>query len=162
MCIFIIYKVLIKINDIPRYCSDILLYNFRLNLVASCAFKDNICIVRINSADKILYSTPDGLVVARDGQPGLDKFTADAVETIKQLNPNGIFSFRCDRGTSYGMYLEYQRALVSAYNIVREEYSMETYNKPMDALSEEERAAVLKAVPLAIYEAELTNRPQGN
>jgi biopolymer transport protein ExbD len=124
--------------------------------------RDNICVVRINSADKILYSTLDGLVVARDGQPGLDKFTADAVETIKQLNPNGIFSFRCDRGTSYGIYLEYQSALVSAYNTVREEYSMETYNKPMDALSEEERAAVLKAVPLAIYEAELTKRPQGN
>ena len=121
--------------------------------------RDNICVVRINSADKVLYSTPDGLVVARDGKPGLDKLTADAVETIKQLRPNGIFSFQCDRGTSYGIFLDIQNALVAAYNTAREEYSMDTFNKPMDALSEEERAAVLKAVPLNIYEAETKNRP---
>ena len=122
--------------------------------------RDNICIVRINSADKILYSTSEGkVVVARDGKPGLDQFTADVAESIRQLTPNGIFSFQCDRGTSFGTFLEYQNALISAYDLVREEYAMDAYSKPLDALSDEERASVLKAVPLNIYEAETKNRP---
>ena len=122
--------------------------------------RDNICMVKINSADKILYSTSEGeVVVARDGKPGLDQFTADAAESIRRLTPNGIFSFQCDRGTSFGTFLEYQNALASAYDIVREEYAMDIYSKPLDALSDEERASVLKAVPLNIYEAEPKNRP---
>ena len=122
--------------------------------------RDNICVVRINSADKILYSTSEGkLVVARDGKPGLDQFTADAAESIRRLTPNGIFSFQCDRGTSFGTFLEYQNALVSAYDLVRGEYAMDVYSKPLDALSEQELAAVLKKVPLNIYEAETKNSP---
>ena len=122
--------------------------------------RDNICVVRINSSDKILYSTSEGkLVVARDGKAGLDQFTADIAESIRRLTPKGIFSFQCDRGTSFGTFLEYQNALVSAYDIVREEYAMDAYSKPLDALSDEERASVLKAVPLNIYEAETKNRP---
>ena len=122
--------------------------------------RDNICVVRINSADKILYSTSEGkLVVAMDGKPGLDQFTADAAESIRRLTPNGIFSFQCDRGTSFGTFLEYQNALVSAYDLVRGEYAMDVYSKPLDALSEQEFAAVLKKVPLNIYEAETKNRP---
>ena len=122
--------------------------------------RDNICMVKINSADKILYSTSEGeVVVARDGKPGLDQFTADAAESIRRLTPNGIFSFQCDRGTSFGTFLEYQNALVSAYDLVREEYAMDVYSKPLDALSEQELAAVMKKVPLNIYEAETKNRP---
>ena len=124
--------------------------------------RDNICVVRINSADKVLYSTSEGkVVVARDGKPGLDQFTADIAESIRQLNPKGIFSFQCDRGTSYGTYMDYQNALLAAYNTVRDEYSMEMYDKPLEALSDEERAAVLRAVPVNIYEAETKNRPAG-
>ena len=122
--------------------------------------RDNICVVRINSADKILYSTSEGkVVVAADGKPGLDQFTADAAESIRRLTRNGIFSFQCDRGTSFSTFLEYQNALASAYDIVREEYAMDIYSKPLDELSDEERASVLKAVPLNIYEAEPKNRP---
>ena len=121
--------------------------------------RDNIFIVRINSADKILYSTSEEkLVVAADGKPGLDQFIADAAETIRQVGPGCVFSLRCDRATSYSKYTEYQEALLTAYNIVREEYSMETYNKSLDALSDDERAAVLRAVPVSISEAETTNR----
>ena len=120
--------------------------------------RDNICVVRINSADKALYSTADGqVVVATDDQAGLDQFIADAAAAIRQLGRNGIFSFQCDRGTSYEAYVAYQDALVSAYNVVREEYAMETFNKSLDALSDEERAAVLSAVPVNIYEAETKN-----
>ena len=57
------------------------------------------------------------------------------------------------------MYVECQNALQAAYDIVREEYSMEKYDKPMDALSDEERADVLRAVPIRISEAETKNRP---
>ena len=121
--------------------------------------RDNICIVRINSANKILYSTTDGLVVAKDGKPGLDKMTADAAESIRQLGPKGIFSFQCDRGTSFGTFIECQNALLAAFNTVREEYSMNTFNKPMDDLSDDEYASVLRAVPVSIYDAETKNSP---
>ena len=120
--------------------------------------RENIFVVRINSADKVLYSTlKDDIVVAADGKPGLDQFIADAAETIRQVGPKCVFSFGCDRGTSYSKYVEYQDALVTAYNIVREEYAMETFNKSLDALSDEERADVFHAVPLNISEAELKN-----
>ena len=36
---------------------------------------------------------------------------------------------------------------------------MDLYSKPLDALSEQELAAVMKKVPLNIYEAETKNRP---
>ena len=122
--------------------------------------RDNIFVVRINSADKVLYSTSEGkLVVAADGKPGLDQFITDAAETIRKVGAKCVFSLRCDRGTSYSKYMEYQEALLTAYDIVREEYSMQTYNKPLDTLSDEERAAVLRAVPRNISEAETTNRP---
>jgi biopolymer transport protein ExbD len=121
--------------------------------------RENICIVRINSADKILYSSLNGLVVARDGKPGLDKMTSDAVESIKHLGPKGIFSLQCDRGTSFGTFIECQNALLAAFNTVREEYSMNTFNKPMDALSDDEHASVLRSVPINISEAEAKNVP---
>jgi biopolymer transport protein ExbD len=122
--------------------------------------RDNIFVLRINSADKVLYSTSEGkLVVAADGKPGLDQFITDAAETIRKVGAKCVFSLRCDRGTSYSKYMEYQEALLTAYDIVREEYSMQMYNKPLDTLSDEERAAVFRAVPRSISEAETTNRP---
>ena len=122
--------------------------------------RDNIFVVRINSADKVLYSTSEGkLVVAADGKPGLDQFITDAAGTIRKVGAKCVFSLRCDRGTSYSKFMEYQEALLAAYNIVREEYSMNTFNRSMDELSDEERASVLKAVPVSISEAETTNRP---
>ena len=124
--------------------------------------RDNICVVRINSADRALYSTADGqVIVATDDQAGLDKFTADATASIQQLGRNGIFSFQCDRGTSYETYVAYQDALMTAYNMVREDYSRKTFNKSLDVLSDEERAAVLNAVPVNIYEAETKNGHSG-
>ena len=121
--------------------------------------RENIFVVRINSADKLLYSTSEGkIVVAEDGKTGMDRFVADAAETIRQVE-GCVYSFQCDRGTSYNMYVECQNALQAAYDIVREEYSMEKYNKPLDALSDEERAEVLRAVPIRISEAETKNRP---
>ena len=120
--------------------------------------RENIFVVRINSADRVLYSTlKEDIVVAADGKTGLDQFIADAAETIRQVGPKCVFSFGCDRGTSYSKYVEYQDALVTAYNIVREEYAMETFNKGLDALSDEERVDVFHAVPLNISEAELKN-----
>jgi biopolymer transport protein ExbD len=123
---------------------------------------DNICVVRINAHDKVLYSTADGqLIVARDGQAGVDQFIADAAASIRQLEPNGIFSFQCDRSTSYETYVTYQEALMMAYSAAREEYATETYKKSLDALSDEERSAVFHAVPLNIHEAETKNGHSG-
>ena len=121
--------------------------------------RENIFVVRINSADKLLYSTSEGkIVVAEDGKAGMDRFVADAAETIRQVE-GCVYSFQCDRGTSYSKYVECQNALQTAYDIVREEYSMEKYDKPLDALSSEEHADVLRAVPVRIFEAETKNRP---
>ncbi|MBR4478396.1 MAG: M56 family metallopeptidase [Bacteroidales bacterium] len=121
--------------------------------------RENIFVVRINSADKLLYSTSEGkIVVAEDGKAGMDRFVANAAETIRQVE-GCVYSFQCDRGTSYSKYVECQNALQTAYDIVREEYSMEKYDKSLDALSSEEHADVLRAVPVRIFEAETKNRP---
>lgn len=69
----------------------------------------------------------------------------------------GVISLQNDRGTSYNLYIMVQNELTRAFNEVRDEVSTAKFGKPFSELSEEQRSAVQKAVPLKISEAEPRN-----
>ena len=69
----------------------------------------------------------------------------------------GVVSLQSDRGTSYKMYISVQNQLAAAYNELREEYSRQTFGKSFDNLSEREKKAVQKVVPVSVSEAEPSN-----
>ncbi|MFR9543158.1 MAG: biopolymer transporter ExbD [Rikenellaceae bacterium] len=66
----------------------------------------------------------------------------------------GVISLQNDRSTSYDAYLAVQNELARAYNELRNEFSNQKFNKDFADLTGDERAAVAKAVPTKISEAE--------
>lgn len=69
----------------------------------------------------------------------------------------GVISLQNDRGTSYNLYIMVQNELTRAFNEVRDEVSMNKFNKKFADLTEKQRAAIQKAIPLKISEAEPRN-----
>ena len=69
----------------------------------------------------------------------------------------GVISLQNDRGTSYRMYIMVQNELTRAFNEVRNEVALMKFNKAFGELDDDQRAAVQKAVPLKISEAEPRN-----
>ena len=68
-----------------------------------------------------------------------------------------IVSLQNDRGTEYATYIAVQNELVAAYNEVREQLSMEKFQKSYNELEDDERKAVRKVYPQRISEAEPKN-----
>jgi biopolymer transport protein ExbD len=68
-----------------------------------------------------------------------------------------VISLQNDRSTSYGMYIAVQNELVAAYNELRDELSMQKFNKKFDELNKEESQAVKDIYPQRISEAEPKN-----
>jgi len=66
----------------------------------------------------------------------------------------GLVSLQTDRNTSYEKYLQVQNELVRAISELRDEKSREKFGVGFDDLTDEQRDAVSKAIPLAISEAE--------
>lgn len=69
----------------------------------------------------------------------------------------GIVSLQNDRGTSYNTYVKVQNELTRAFNEVRDAVANQYFGKKFGQLSDEQRDAVTKAVPLKISEAEPRN-----
>lgn len=69
----------------------------------------------------------------------------------------GVISLQNDRGTSYNTYIMVQNELTRAFNEVRDEVSGAKFGKKFMDLDEAQRAAIQKAVPLKISEAEPRN-----
>lgn len=66
----------------------------------------------------------------------------------------GVISVQNDRSTSYDMYIQVQNELVRAFNEARDDLSSTKFGKNFADLTEEERTAITKAIPLRISEAE--------
>ena len=69
----------------------------------------------------------------------------------------GVVSLQNDRGTSYDIYIQVQNELTKALNEIRNDVSVKHFGKIFTELAQEERDAVLKAVPTKISEAEPRN-----
>ena len=69
----------------------------------------------------------------------------------------GVVSLQNDRGTSYNAYIAVQNELTRALNEIRDEVAQQHFGKKLAELADEERDAILKAVPTKISEAEPRN-----
>ena len=114
--------------------------------------RDNILAVRINSADRILA----GATVVKDDQHLLDL----CKDFIRDRTPKAVISLRMDKGTSYWKFFSVQELLKQAYDEVRGEQARSRYGKALAELDDAERDAIYRAVPMAIVEADPTDRPQ--
>lgn len=65
-----------------------------------------------------------------------------------------VISLRCDRGSSYKVYLAVQNELVAAYNELRDEASKAKWGKNYADLNEDQQSAIRKIYPQNISEAE--------
>lgn len=66
----------------------------------------------------------------------------------------GVISLQTTRDTNYEVYIQVQNELARAFNEVRDEVAMNKFGSVFTELTEDQRTAVTKAVPLKISEAE--------
>ena len=71
-----------------------------------------------------------------------------------RVTPNHVISVQTDRGTSYGVYFQVKDALVKAYNELRNELAKEKFHCTYEQCTDKQRAAIRKAIPQKISEAE--------
>jgi hypothetical protein len=78
--------------------------------------------------------------------------------TLPSSSENAIVSLKADRGTSYETYVDVYNELTAAYNIVRNDYSMENFGGPFYKLHPERDKdkieQVKKKFPKQLSEAE--------
>ena len=111
--------------------------------------RENLFIVRINSADKIFF----GNKPTQDDE----EMVKMAKDFLKKHGRDTRISLQADRGTSYSAYVHMQELLMRVYAEVRNEKALEVYGKPLNELTVEERNQINYLVPIGIAEPELKN-----
>lgn len=101
---------------------------------------------------------------------GIEDITEKAAGLIRQYgiipdNEDGsslgcIFSLQADRAADAEIYTAIKSNLRKAYGIVRDEYSMRTYDKPFNELTDKESDAVKKAIPVCLAEPDQIGYPK--
>ena len=85
-----------------------------------------------------------------------EKETVDVPLLGSMQVSKGVISLQNDRGTSYDMYIQVQNELMAAINEMREDLSLVKFQRSYSELGNEQRAAIDKAIPASISEAEPT------
>lgn len=127
---------------------------------------------------KILVSRSDRIMV--NGKPGDLKFLKQDVKEFmtphfpddanypetKEIEVDllgvvhkskGIISLKNDRGTSYDMYIQVQDKLAVAFTELRNEFAQQRFGKEYKNLSDDQKQAINKAIPIPVSEAEPEN-----
>ena len=129
---------------------------------------DSICVIStnrkyihpimVNSNDKIMM---DGYQVTLEEIPQRaaaiieeQGIRTDGTDGTDGPTTGCIFSIRNDRASSSELYVQIQKAIDEAYYTVRDKYARETFGKPLNDLTQDERAKVLTAIPMRLAEAE--------
>ena len=126
----------------------------------------NIIVVKINSSDRLLAgSEPIDVSQLKDkikefltnpaDNPNLPEKELQDFEGIGNWPVSkGVISLLNDRGTSYQAYIAVQNELVKAVNELRDDCARQKFGRKFALLDEDQQAAVKKAVPQNISEAE--------
>lgn len=69
----------------------------------------------------------------------------------------GLISLNSDRGTSYNTYIQVQNELARAFNEAQNELAIAKFGRVFTELTDEQKTAIKKAVPIKISEAEPRN-----
>ncbi len=116
---------------------------------AAGANREDVFVIRINSADKIFF----GNKPCQDDE----EMVKMAKSFLKEHGRKTKFSLATDRATSYGAYTHMQELLMRVYNEVRNEKALEVYGKPLSELTVEDRNQINYQVPFGISEIERKN-----
>jgi biopolymer transport protein ExbD len=114
--------------------------------------------VLVNSRDQLLVEG-ELMDVRRLRQKTIDHLTNNGRNpTLASSSEKAIVSLKADRGTSYETYVDVYNELTAAYNIVRNDYSMENFGVPFYKLHPERDKdkieQVKKKFPKQLSEAE--------
>ena len=114
----------------------------------------NILNIRINKDNYIMIAKE--FITNVNNDPNLPEVAEKEFDLLGKVRvtPNHVISVQTDRGTSYGVYFQVQDALVKAYNELRNELAKDKFNCTYEQASEKQRAAIRKAIPQKISEAE--------
>ena len=66
----------------------------------------------------------------------------------------GLISLQNDRSTSYDTYIQVQNELTKAFNEAKNELALQRFGRPLEDLSDAQKQAVNKAIPVKSSEAE--------
>lgn len=145
--------------------------------------KNNLLMIAMNAAGKILTTRPDGkqgLVELAEVKDIVKQFidNSESVNNSRKVkNPHyssftwqtikrsadgevhypvsdGVISIQTTRDTSAENYLALQTAIVEAYAELREELSQRIFSKPFASLEGYDREYVLQAIPIKVSEAD--------
>ena len=128
----------------------------------------NIFVVKINSADRLLYNGEIGRI--EDLRERAKEFLGNPENKInlpekeimeipllgKMEVSKGVISLQNDRGTSYDIYLQVQNELAAAINEMRNELALSKFSKKYADINDDQRDAIDQAIPIAVSEAEPT------
>lgn len=129
----------------------------------------NTFVVLVNMADQLLINNEPGdinslkdrakefLANPNNAANLPEKESKDIPLLGKVQVSKGVISLQNDRGTSYDMYIKVQNELTAAVNELRDELAREKFSRKYIDCSTEQQAAIDKAVPVAISEAEPKN-----
>lgn len=106
--------------------------------------EENIIKVLVNAAGDVLLN--DELT----SLPQIHEIVASKLRAKKGL----IVSIKTDRNTPYSMYIAALDEIKQAYNILREEYAVQTFGMPLKSLSKAELDKVREEVKQSISIAE--------
>ena len=125
----------------------------------------NICVVKINSQDRVLAGTePIDVTMLKEkikeflanpnNDPELPEKTPPVINGKEYMVSKGVISLKNDRVTRYQAYISVQNEIVKAINELRDEFSKREYGKTFLNLDPEFQEFVKKAIPQNISEAE--------
>ncbi len=106
--------------------------------------EENIIKVLVNAAGDVLIN---------DELASLPQIHEIVVSKLRN-RPKLIVSIKTDRETPYRVYIAALDEIKQAYNMLREEYAMETFGRPLNQLSKEEMNQVRDNVKQSISIAE--------
>lgn len=106
--------------------------------------EDNLIKVLVNAAGDVLLN--DELT----SLPQIHEIVANKL----RANPKLIVSIKTDRDTPYRIYIAAMDEIKQAYNTLREEYSQQHFNLPLNQLSKEQLDEVREKVKQSISIAE--------
>ncbi len=129
--------------------------NIRIN-------KDNYIMIATLTDEEYLKSTAEitekakKFILNTENDPNLPEVVEKDFDLLGRLRvtPEHVISVQTDRGTSYGVYFQVQDALVKAYNEVRNELAKEKFGCSYEQCTDKQKAAIRKARPMMISEAE--------
>ena len=110
--------------------------------------RSNVMQIRLDANDSLWVD--DKTIAFADLQRQVESFVAS------RQTEQFVVGVQTDRATSYDAYFEMQNTIVAAFHSLREKMAMQQYGHHFSQCTAEERAVIVKRLPLRVSEAQPT------